>query len=83
MHIFCISYQERSSTRNKVFHSLKRDFSPQHPGFTCKNGNFEGQFTLDHAISTTLSPLSPILTKSPPYFPLLFHGLQSTKSEVR
>ena len=53
MHIFCISYQERSSTRNKVFHSLKRDFSPQHPGFTCKNGNFEGQFTLDHAISTT------------------------------
>ncbi len=83
MHIFCISIQERFSTKNKVIPSLKRDFSPQHPGFTRKNGNFEGKFTLDHAISTTFSPLSPILTKSPPYSPLLFHGLQSTKSEVR
>ena len=83
MHIFCISIKEHSSTKNKVFHSLKRDFSHQHPDFTCKNGNFEGKFTLDHAISTTFSPLSPILTKSPPYSPLLFHGLQSIKSEVR
>lgn len=82
MHIFCISIQERSNTKNKVFHSLKRDFSPQHPGFTRKNGNFEGQFTLDHAISTTFSPLSTILTKSPPYFSLLFHSLQSVKSEI-
>lgn len=44
MHIFFISIQERSSTKNKVFHSLKRDFSPQHPGFTRKNGNFEGKY---------------------------------------